>query len=87
MTVYIIKSDNAKEYLKVFSCNLPMFMDEFVPCQGKCTEFIAYFTKPDRYSRYSIFVCPHKIDSKLINNAWNYCIENNLDYYTFEIDE
>ena len=87
MKCRIIKSSLLQDPLHTFSCNLPMFSDEFVVRNGEVSEYIALFTKPDRYSLYDIYVCPHKIDSKRVNEAWNYCIENNVDEYEFEMIE
>jgi len=68
---------------------LPLFDLQTHPIPSGCVGYTVYFYKEDRYTPNLIGVNPPKEltekQYKVINEKWNYCVENNLYKYEFEL--
>lgn len=72
-----------------YSLKLPLFSLKTEPVSFIADEYGIYFQKEDRYSPNLIYVHPPKElteeQFRIINEKWNYCVENNLLDYEFEL--
>lgn len=83
-------TDNLTFLVYLTTCvKLPLFslIPEIVP--SGCLGYHLYFFKEDRYTANLIGVTPPKKFTEeqynIINQKWNYCVENNLFEYEFEL--
>lgn len=72
-----------------FGLKLPLFELEQEPASTGTLGYMLYFYKEDRYTPNLINVFPPKKlteeQFKIINEKWNYCVENDLFELEFEL--